>query len=85
MIEWDAGADAFRKALDTLVDMIQQFDSLSRFRLAASDMRLVAHAAHALEDAHDRGLEKRGARCSPSRGHTCQPQSSRLFRSSHNG
>src|SRR5207248_2420935 len=44
---------AFAEALERLVEMFQQFDRLSRFRLAASDMQLVTHAAKALIDARE--------------------------------
>ena len=53
-IEWESGgAAAFAEALDRLVTTFQQFDKISRFRFAASDMWLVAHAAKALVDARE--------------------------------
>jgi hypothetical protein len=52
-IPWDAGTRSFQLAIDELVRIFQQFDRVSRFRFAASDMRLVAGAAEALIDARD--------------------------------
>ena len=48
----DLDPDApLREALESLVAMAQGFDKITRYLLAASDMRLVVHAAEALVDA----------------------------------
>lgn len=52
-IRWEEGDTAIADALARLTTMLQRFDKVSRFRLAASDMRLVAHAAAALVDAQE--------------------------------
>ena len=52
-IEWEDSLTAFPDALERLAANFQQFDTLSRFRLAASDMRLTIRAAAALIEAQD--------------------------------
>ena len=49
-IGWGA---PLRDMLEQLAKLVQGFDKITRFRLAASDMRLAAHAAAALVDASE--------------------------------
>jgi hypothetical protein len=52
-IDWQASDTPVRDTLDQLVVLVQKFDKITRFRLAASDMRTAAHAARALVAARE--------------------------------
>lgn len=51
-LDWTVRRPVF-EALERVTLMVQRFDKLTRFWLAASDMRLAAHAADALADAYE--------------------------------
>jgi hypothetical protein len=53
-LEWQASATPVSDALKTLVETGQRYDDLTRFLLAAEDMRIAAHAAASLIDAHEK-------------------------------
>ena len=53
MIGWEGSPPVFAEALGRLVANFEQFDTLSRFRLAASHMRLTAQTAEALIEAQE--------------------------------
>jgi hypothetical protein len=52
-IEWPASSTPVGHALERLAALVQGFDTITRLRLAATDMRLVAHSARALLDADE--------------------------------